>query len=140
MIYQITSPVWEGHIEIEFDAKGYMVRTDTTHATLTEPQQRWFLQVMPFQFCQLSLLKSVLAGTSANLTEIKREVTFDEIWERYDLKVRSSKKKSLITWNKMGSAQRLKCFDFIKNYEANIPNVVSKKNFETYLNAEQWNN
>ena len=137
MIYQITSDTWTGYIEIEFDLNGYMVRTDTTHATLTEPQQKWFLVKMPRE---LSELQRVITGTSAKLTEIKREVGFDEIWERYDLKVRSSKKKSLAIWNRMGSAQRLKCFDFIKKYEANIPNGVSKKNFETYLNAEQWNN
>ncbi len=137
MIYQITSDTWTGYIEIEFDLNGYMVRTDTKGAHLSEAQQKWFLVKMPRE---LSELQRVITGTSAKLTEIKREVTFDEIWERYDLKVRSSKKKSLITWNKMGSAQRLKCFDFIKKYEANIPNGVSKKNFETYLNAEQWNN
>jgi len=137
MTYQITSDTWRGYIEIEFDALGYMVRTDLTNAELTENAHRWFLNKMPRE---LAGLTRVIEGTSAKLTEIKKEVTFDDIWNRYDLKIRSSKKKSLAVWNRMNSSQRQKCFDFIKKYEANIPAGVPKKNFETYLNAEQWNN
>jgi len=137
MIYQITSSTWTGYIEIEFNAIGLMTRTDTTHADLTQAQQIWFLKKMPRELAEL---QRVIEGTSAKLTEIKEEITFDKFWDRYDLKIRSSKKKCLITWNKLDAFQHRLAFDFIKKYEANIPVGVPKKNCETYLNAEQWNN
>lgn len=137
MIYHITSPVWEGYIEIEFNSSGYMTRTDTKQANLSEIQQKWFLLKMPRELIEL---QTVIEGTSARLTEVNENITFEMFWNRYDEKLRSSKKKALKIWNRMHVIDQNKAFKFIPKYEGSIPSGVAKKYAETYLNAELWNN
>jgi len=137
MIYQITSPAWEGYIEIEFNLAGYMIRTDTKQADLSEEQQKWFLIKMPRE---LSELQRVIEGTTAKLSEVNGNITFEMFWNRYDEKLRSSKKKALKIWNRMHVIDQNKAFKFIQKYETSIPSGVAKKYAETYLNAELWNN
>jgi len=137
MIYHITSSSWSGFIQVEYNELGYLVAHDTRNAVLTEKQQQWFLNRMPRE---LSELQRVLQGSTAKIEEVKQEVNFDLFWDRYNEKVRSSKKKAQITWNRLPPTEQIKAFNFIKKYEANIPAGVAKKYAETYLNAELWNN
>lgn len=137
MIYHIISTSWNGYIEIEFNELGLMTRTDTKAAELSEAQQIWFLKKMPRE---LSELQRVIEGTTAKLVEFKKEITFEEFWLRYDNKIRSSKKESLKIWNKLDIENQRKAFEFIKKYEMAMPTGVNKKNCETYLRQEQWNN
>jgi len=136
MIYHITSTSWTGYIELEFNSIGLMIRSDITQAVLNEAQQIWFLK----NCRELSELQRVIKGTSATLTEVKLEVTFDLFWNRYDEKIRSSKKKSLTTWNRLRKDDQVKAYQYIKKYEQSMAPGVAKKYAETYLNAELWNN
>lgn len=136
MIYQITSTSWPGYIEIEFNELGYMTHTDTRQAELTETQQKWFLNKMPRELAEL---QRVIAGTTAELTEIKQEITFQEAWLKYHDEL-GSKKKAEIRWNKMPAAEQLKAFNFIQKYLVKKPDTVPKLYFATYLNEERWNN
>ncbi len=136
MTYHITSTSWAGYIELEFNSIGLMIRSDITQAVLNEAQQIWFLK----NCRELSELQRVIIGTSATLTEVKLEVTFDLFWNRYDEKIRSSKKKALTTWNRLRKDDQVKAYQYIKKYEQSISPGVAKKYAETYLNAELWNN
>ena len=77
---------------------------------------------------------------SATFTEVLEEITFEMFWNRYNEKVRSSKKKAMITWKRLSRADQVKAFNHIRKYEQNIAPGVAKKYAETYLNAELWNN
>jgi hypothetical protein len=136
MIYHITSTSWNGYIELEFNELGLMTRSDITQAGLNEAQQIWFLK----NCRELSELQRVIKGTTATLTEVKEEITFDKFWERYNEKIKSSKKKALTTWLRLPKPEQIKAYNHIKKYEANISPGVAKKYAETYLNAELWNN
>ncbi len=136
MIYHITSTSWTGYIELEFNSIGLMVRSDITQAVLNEDQQIWFLR----NCRELSELQRVIKGTTATMTEVKQEVTFDLFWNRYDEKIRSSKKKALTTWNRLRKDDQVKAYNYIKKYEGSMAQGVAKKYAETYLNAELWNN
>lgn len=136
MIYHITSTSWTGYIELEFNSIGLMIRSDITQAVLNEDQQIWFLR----NCRELSELQRVIKGTTATMTEVKQEVTFDLFWNRYDEKIRSSKKKALTTWNRLRKDDQVKAFNYIKKYEGSMAPGVAKKYAETYLNAELWNN
>ena len=136
MIMQITSTSWSGYIEVEYNQLGYLVRSDTRNADLTEAQQKWFLNRMPRE---LSELQRTIAGSTAVITEINRTVTFDDAWKMYHDEF-GSKKKALAKWNKMPEAETLKAFDYIKKYQTKKPDGVAKMYFLTYLNAELWNN
>jgi len=136
MIYHITSTSWTGYIEIEFNELGLMTRSDITQASLNEAQQIWFLK----NCREIPELQRVIKGTTATLTEVKQDISFEVFWNRYDEKIRSSKKKAQLTWKRLPVPEQIKAFNFIKKYEANIPSGVSKKYAETYLNSEIWNN
>lgn len=136
MIYQITSSVWKGYIEIEFNELGFMVRTDTRQADLTETQQMWFLNKMPRELAQL---QKVIEGTSATITEIVEEITFADAWKKYHDE-NGSKKKAQAKWDKMPEAERLKAYNYISKYLAKKPETTPKLYFATYLNEERWNN
>lgn len=134
----MTSSAFAGEVVLEFDDAGNLIRYDASAATLSETQQRWMLHNLPKHLAHVT---KVLGGSpTAKLTEIKEEITFDKFWNRYDMKVQSSKKKSQQRWNRMSKSERYKAFNYIGKYEMNIPNGVSKKYAETYLNSEVWNN
>ena len=134
MIYQITSEAWKGFIEIEFSATGFMTRTDTTNAELSETQQIWFLKKMPREFCEL---ERVIKGTTARITIIDREITFNDIWEKFDYKV--GKKEAQAKWNKMPKAEQIKAFNYVQKYKAKKIDTQAQLYLASYLNKERWN-
>lgn len=137
-LFSLTSIAFRGEILFEFDDAGYLVKYDTTGAEITAQQQIWVLRTMPRH---LAHLQRVLGDSkTAQLKEVVEDITFDKFWNRYNEKVRSSRKKSLARWNRMTRAEQRAAYYYIPRYEINIPNGVAKKYAETYLNAELWNN
>ncbi len=136
--YSLTSTAFEGEVIFTFNDAGLLEMFDSSGAQLSEKQQIFMLKELPRELCEV---KRVIEGSaSAKLTEIKQEVTFDMFWNRYDEKIKSSKKKSLLKWNRMSKTDQAKAFYYISKYEMNIPQGVPKKYAESYLNAELWNN
>ncbi|MEI6061726.1 MAG: hypothetical protein WCR72_13530 [Bacteroidota bacterium] len=134
MIYQITSSTWTGYIEIEFNANGLMTRTDLTNAELTDAQQIWFLKKMPREFSEL---QRVITGTQAKLTAITTEISFEDMWEKFDYKV--GKKEALAKWNKMPKAEQIKAFNYVQKYKAKKLDTQAQLYLASYLNKERWN-
>ncbi len=134
-IFQLTSPTFTGYIEFIFN-DNTLLESYGIHADLSEKQQIYILKNMPREIIELDKLKS---GT-VTITEINQEVTFEMFWNRYDEKIRSSKKKAMAGWNKMSKASQVRAFRFISKYESNILPGTAKKYAETYLNAELWAN
>lgn len=62
---------------------------------------------------------------------------FDEFWEAYGKKVGRSKAYSL--WKKMTKVKRKSCMDYIPAYVKSRPDVQYRKNPETFLRNECWN-
>ena len=63
--------------------------------------------------------------------------SFESWWELYEKK--GNKKKSLEKWLKLNQDQRDKCFHVVSDYVKSTPNKQYRKNGETYLNQEAWN-
>ncbi len=137
-IYILESTAWKGYVELQYDELMLLRNMDMSNAELSEDQHIWFLKNLPRELAELQQLMA--KSKSATLTEVKKEVSFDEFWNRYDEKIRSSKKKSEKIWNRLSKSDQLKAYEFIRKYEKAIPQGVSKKYCETYLNAELWNN
>lgn len=135
--YHLTSPGFSGFVEFEFDAAGFLTRTDMTNAELSEKQHAWIVKRAPNR---LSEITKLLESTQAKFEEVKLDITFELFWNRYNEKVRSSKKKAQVTWNRMSKADQVKAFNYIAKYKQSIPSGVACKYAETYLNAELWNN
>lgn len=129
---------FDGEVIFTFNDAGLLESFDSSAAELSENQQIWILKELPRELIEVK--RVIGTSGSAKLTEIKEVITFQLFWDRYDEKIRSSKKKTLAKWSRMSKTDRAKAFYFISKYEMNIPNGVAKKYAESYLNAELWNN
>lgn len=137
--YILTSDHFPGFVLFEFDPSGALIRYDMTEAQLSTEQKNFILHKLPKS---LKDVKRVLGNSRTAKLQLQtaKAVSFDEFWNRYGEKTRSSKKKSQQKWNRMSQAQRDRAYNYITTYERHIPYGVSKKYAETYLNAELWNN
>jgi hypothetical protein len=136
--YSLTSNSFAGEVYFEFDDEGLLIRFDCTNAQLSEQQQIFLLRRLPRE---LSAIKSFMDNSpTAKFTELNQEITFEMFWNRYNEKLRSSKKKAEKIWNKLGRADQQKAYRYIARYEASLYTGTAKKYAETYLNAELWNN
>lgn len=72
------------------------------------------------------------------LPQIVEEYSFEDFWDDYDKKV-GSKPKLLKKWNKLSKTAKLKIRDYIPLYKAAQPDKKYRKNPETFLNNESWN-
>lgn len=138
MTYSLTSSAFTGEVVFQFNESGLLISYDATSANLSEKQQVFLLRNLPRE---LSEVKQMIANSpNAKFVQINTEISFEMFWDRYNEKVRSSKKKAQLKWNRMSMTERAKAFYHIARYEGSIPNGVAKKYAETYLNAETWNN
>jgi hypothetical protein len=135
--FYMTSNSWTGQIKIQYNDLDMLINCDLSEAQLNQEQHRWFLRRMPIA---LSELQELIQNSTARLVELNQEITFDTFWNRYNDKVRSSRKKAEKIWSRLSAADRAKAYIYISTYEANRPKGTEKKYCETYLNAELWNN
>lgn len=138
MKFQLTSTSWGGEIRLAYDELGLLTNCDISGATLSEKQHVWFLKNLPRELAELR--KLIDGVPTAKLTEVSEVVGFDDFWNRYGEKTRSSKKKAITRWNRMSDSDRVKAYNFIPKYEKTIEAWQTKMYCETYLNKELWNN
>lgn len=133
----MTSPSFTGDIKIQYNDLDMLINCDLQNAQLSQQQHTWFLKRIPVALEDLQLL---IRNSNAKMVEVNQEITFESFWNRYNDKVRSSRKKTEKIWNRLSKADQAKAYVYISTYEANRPKGVEKKYAETYLNAELWNN
>ena len=63
---------------------------------------------------------------------------FDDFWNLYDKKV--SKKTTSLKWQKLPYKTKLKIMEHLPEYVASTPNKKYRKDPQTYLNKESWEN
>lgn len=71
--------------------------------------------------------------------ELEGNISFETFWDKYNDKVRSSRKRSQKLWEKLNKENQAKAYYYIDTYNRHRGNA-EKKYCETYLNAELWNN
>lgn len=64
-------------------------------------------------------------------------VPFEDFWNLYNKKV--GRKKAESRWKRLSNKDRAAIMEHLPNYIRNTPDVTYRKNPETYLNAESWN-
>jgi hypothetical protein len=133
----LTSTEFTGEVEFRYCPEGYLLYFEN-RAELDPHQRAWLLANLPGHVNALHKIKD--KSKTLTLTQVKKEITFDDFWHRYDHKAVSSKKKALAAWNRLSKANQLKAHWYIGRYFNSIPQGVAKKYAETYLNSEMWNN
>lgn len=136
--YTFTAASFEGEVIFEFDDNGMLVRYDASNARMSAEQQLFLLRKMPTNLADVQ--RTISNSPTAKLIEIVQDITFDQFWNRYDEKIRSSKKRAIKVWDRLSKTDRLKAYRFITKYEQTLYPGTAKKYAETYLNAELWNN
>jgi hypothetical protein len=136
--FLITADFFSGEIEFTYSDEGYLTSFNASRATLSEKQHQFIIKRLPQHVSEVA--EKLGSISDVRLNEVINKVTFNTFWNRYNEKVRSSKKKAELKWMRMSQGERNKAYYFISKYEASIPQGVPKKYAETYLNAELWNN
>ena len=72
-------------------------------------------------------------------TDIILYPSFEDFWDEYNKKS-GNKKDCEKKWNKIDQKTKEKIIDHVKDYVISTPEVSFRKNPETYLNQEHWNN
>jgi hypothetical protein len=137
-LFHLTSAVFDGFVEFEFDKNGILVHYDTRNATMSTEHMNYLLNRFPRHIDQAKQL--IADSETAMLVEITADVSFDMFWNKYNEKTNSSKKRALQKWNRMSKSERALSYQYINKYFLSIPYGTRKKYAETYLNAELWNN
>jgi adenylate kinase family enzyme len=133
--FVLTSASFTGHVLYEFDSNG-RISCLNLEAELNDQQHQYIWQNIPKEVAQVAKLNAI---AKLKITEVQIVVTFDMFWNKYNDKIRSSKKKTLAIWLKMDEGNHLRSFLFIDTYNLNRVNA-EKKYAETYLHAQLWNN
>ena len=137
-LFTLTSSTFTGEVIFEFNDSGLLLSFDSKGADLTEGQQVFLLRNMPRELAEVKAMLE--KSPNAKFTEFVQEITFDMFWNRYNDKIRSSRKKAETKWKRMSKTNQAKAYYGIAKYENSIPIGVAKKYAESYLNAELWNN
>ena len=64
--------------------------------------------------------------------------TFDDFWNHYNKKV-GKKTKIKSKWDQLNHNTKLKIMDHVEKYKKSQPEKQYRKNPETYINNESWN-
>lgn len=126
-----------GYVEFIFNASGTLVFFSALEAKLDEEQLKWFANISAVHS---EFIETIKAVPKLKLQQITTEVTFDMMWNRYDDKLSSSKKRAQIKWERMSKAEQLKAYNYVYTYVGSLAAGIRKKYLETYLNSELWNN
>lgn len=132
----MTSPKIDGYISFEYNEADIIEKLEIS-GTLTDQQYAWLFSRFPWKYDQLPAFSR--QAPDAVFTETEREITFKMFWDRYDDKVKSSKKKTESKWNNMTKANQVKAYLYIPTY-FRTKGSADKKYTTTYLEAELWNN
>lgn len=74
-----------------------------------------------------------------SVTEIKREITFEMFWDRYNHKTVGGKIEADKAWKKLSKVDQMEAYDYIAYYESQLKlNPVPKLYAASYLNKKRW--
>ena len=132
----MTSPKIEGHIQLDYNEAGALERLHIAGA-LTQKQYEFFMPLLPWHAGMIESFRAKAPQASFVLRD--RKLTFIEFWDRYDDKIRSSKKRTEKAWNALSEADQIRAYLHYPKYMRH-KGAAEKMYAETYLSKELWNN
>ncbi|KAF0198455.1 MAG: hypothetical protein FD170_4001 [Bacteroidetes bacterium] len=136
--YSLTSSSFTGEVIFVFNDFNLLESFDTSGAQLSEKQQIFILRELPRELYEME--RVVGNSTSAKLTELSAELSFEMFWKRYKAPLNSKKKQAENCWKRLTHARRSLAYKFIPIYESRMEPGVAKLYAETYLNSGPWIN
>jgi hypothetical protein len=134
--YIITSPKFDGEINVLYGEDNRLLHIDFLKCTLTDEQITYFKGRLPVAYSENF---GGAFGTS-NLTVVKEgyRITFDQWWDRYGLKRNRPRSEKL--WNKLNIGQQVDAYFRIAQYERHLSlnSWKTKADPDTYLRNKYW--
>lgn len=131
----LTSSKFAGEVELRYNQSN-MLWYFENRSDMDSTAQAWLITNMPIHTADITHF--IDRTKTLKVTEIRKEISFEDFWNKYDNKAVSSKKKALTRWKNMSKVQRYKAYYYISIYLSALPQGVSRKYAETYLNSEIW--
>lgn len=114
--------------------KTSIVRSKAAH-------KRWDKSKSKAKAMQLHSKSNAIREEKRRGDKIKEEEiypSFEDFWDQYDKKV-GKKEKIKKKWDRLDLVEKEKIMHFIPNYKKSQPDKKFRKNPETFLNNESWN-
>ena len=134
---RITSPYFNGNIDLVYDQNGKLCLIDAMNANTTHGQLKNFLSTAQTDIGAISLW---FTGTSAKVIEVPLEATFEMFWNMYLKKI--NKARAIKLWDKLNDADRMSAILGISKYNSYLlrESWRTKADPETYLRNRYWEN
>lgn len=132
----MTSQQFRGHLVFNYNEAGRLCLLEI-EAELNDKQKTIITNDLPWDTKEAKLFMDKYHKATFLVQE--QELTFLMFWNRYNDKVRSSKKKTEAIWNKLSRTEQTRAYLFIPTYFKN-KGTAEKKYATTYLSDELWNN
>lgn len=135
----LTSPEFEGQVELLYHKEQGLMQIDLQNATLSEKQVMVIKQRAPFLYDNKTF-KASFGSDTLNILELGYEITFDMFWTKYKKKINVDRCKTL--WSKMSEEKRLRAYLGLNVYQSFLDKNTwrTKLDPETYLGKQAWNN
>lgn len=111
---------------------------DNTNDYITKSLLEAYLDKKEAVKMVIEVLKSKGYKITSPPKEVRDEYTFERAWDLYDKKV-GNKEKLERKWNSMSKKDRKAAIEYIPLYVISKPDKQFRKNFQTFLNQEGWN-
>lgn len=131
----IITGTFEGQIELQFNTDGWLVLFDARNAQLNEEQRKWFSLRVPIHFDKLDIIVKI---EMLNVVEQHREITFEDFYKEYGLKVGITKATN--AWKRLSKADQMNAYMYLPKYRTwlNQNAWCAKMHPATYLNQKRW--
>jgi hypothetical protein len=136
----LTSPQFEGEVELLYGTDMILAVIDLQNAKLTEKQIKFMKSLAPIQFTDITEVKAAFQTDTLHIAEADYKVTFDMFWDKYGIKRNRDRSEKL--WNKMSEANKVKAYSGLNAYLRFLAlnSWRNKAQPDTYLKDQYWLN
>lgn len=126
--------VWQ----FKYNLKGVLIFFNVLDGDLTDKQEKFLYLDGKFPWKEEFIKKWAKLYPHATVEIGEADLSFDNFWKRYDLKVK--KELSEKAWNKLNDADKIKCFLRLKKYNQILASSgQSKAHLVTWINQKRFN-
>lgn len=135
----LTSPGFNGEVELLYGTDGMLVLIDMQNADLNAAQVRYLKTASPI-FYEKDSFKAAFRSDTLVVTEGDYKVTFDMFYNEYGVKRNRDRCEKI--WAKMSEVERVKAYAGIKPYKRHLTLNTWKTQAdpENYLKKKFWLN
>ncbi|HRO75770.1 MAG TPA: hypothetical protein PLP27_06460 [Crocinitomicaceae bacterium] len=139
MKYLIDFPKQEASALFDYDTAGNLVKYELTAGTFTPAQFEFLFSKFPIRLTDIDKWKQAKVP-NVQIRAVADDLTFERFYKLYDQKF-GKKPRAQKLWEALPDTERAKAIAHIQKYNQFLAQTnIAKKNADTYLSQEIWNN